>query len=108
MENVDGKYGKLFESYCSGQMTAILMTGTNAPRRLIKIPRFWKAFGDAQRVFIGHNGEEHTVKIRASICKPDGKTGGGDKELIGHMQLGTRGVSVVRSARELEMNHSFH
>jgi len=104
-ENVDGKYGKLFESYVRPNDPLYLMTGTNAPRPFNQIPAF-ESFGDAQEISIGHNGEEHTVKIRASICKPDARREGGTRA-IGQHAVRNQGISVVRSARELEMNHSF-
>jgi hypothetical protein len=46
------------------------------------------------------------VTVIASICKPETRREGGTKPIGQHAQK-NQGISVVRSRRELELNHSF-
>ncbi|HFI2159475.1 TPA: ATP-binding protein [Pseudomonas aeruginosa] len=98
------EYSPVYESFVRPNDPLYLMSGTNAPAPFHQTPAFEK-FGE-QTILVGHNGEEHSVVIRASICKPEARREGGTKP-IGQHTLKNQGISVVRSGRELEMNHSF-
>lgn len=97
-------YPALYESFVRPNDPLYLMSGTNAPLPFDQVPAFEK-FGEL-KILVGHNGEEHEVIVRASICKPEARRDGGAKP-IGQHTLKNQGISVVRSGRELEMNHSF-
>ncbi|MCL9803415.1 ATP-binding protein [Pseudomonas sp. AKS31] len=99
------QYISLFESYVRPNDPLYLMTGTNAPAPFDQKPAF-DPFGEPLVISVGHNNEEHLVTIRASICKPEARKEGGTKPIGQHAQK-NQGISVVRSGRELEMNHSF-
>lgn len=99
------QYLSIFESYVRPNDPLYLMSGTNSPTPFDQNPAF-VPFGEPQVITVGHNGEEHVVTIRASICKPEARREGGTKP-IGQHALKNQGISVVRSGRELEMNHSF-
>lgn len=98
-------YTSLFESFVRPNDPLYLMSGTNTPAPFDQNPAF-DFFGEPQVISVGHNNEEHRVTIRASICKPEARREGGTKP-IGQHALKNQGISVVRSGRELEMNHSF-
>jgi len=98
-------YSSLYESFVRPNDPLYLMSGTSAPLPFDQKPAF-DQFGEPEVISVGHNGEEHDVIIRASICKPEARREGGTKP-IGQHTLKNQGISVVRSGRELEMNHSF-
>ncbi|UST68613.1 ATP-binding protein [Pseudomonas moraviensis] len=95
----------IFESYVRPNDPLYLMSGTNAPAPFDQKPAF-DLFGQPLIFSVGHKGEEHKVTIRASVCKPEARREGGTKPIGQHAQK-NQGISVVRSGRELEMNHSF-
>lgn len=103
-EQNESGYHALYESFVRPNDPLYLMSGTNAPLPFDQVPAFEK-FGEL-KILVGHNGEEHEVIVRASICKPEARRDGGTKP-IGQHTLKNQGISVVRSGRELEMNHSF-
>jgi Histidine kinase-, DNA gyrase B-, and HSP90-like ATPase len=95
----------VFESFVRPNDPLYLMTGTNAPSPFNQKPAF-VAFGQPLVLMVGHGGVEHPVTITASICKPETRREGGTKPIGQHAQK-NQGISVVRSRRELELNHSF-
>lgn len=103
-QNNGSEYSSIYESFVRPNDPLYLMSGTNTPAPFDQVPAFEK-FGE-QTILVGHNGAEHRVVIRASICKPEARRQGGTKP-IGQHTLKNQGISVVRSGRELEMNHSF-
>lgn len=104
-EHKEAGYSSLYESFVRPNDPLYLMSGTSAPLPFDQAPAF-EQFGEPEKIVVGHNGEEHNVIIRASICKPEARREGGTKP-IGQHTLKNQGISVVRSGRELEMNHSF-
>lgn len=82
-----------------------LMSGTNTPAPFNHAPAF-VPFGPPLELRVAYGGEEHLVMITASICKPEARHEGGSKAIGQHAQK-NQGISVVRSLRELELNHSF-
>lgn len=99
------QYVSIFESYVRPNDPLYLMSGTNAPAPFDQKPAF-DLFGQPLVISVGHKNQEHLVTIRASICKPEARREGGTKPIGQHAQK-NQGISVVRSGRELEMNHSF-
>lgn len=95
----------VFESFVRPNDPLYLMAGTNTPSPFNQIPAF-VTFGQPLVLMVSHAGEEHAVTIRASICKPETRREGGTKPIGQHAQR-NQGISVVRSRRELELNHSF-
>ncbi|MDI1240045.1 MAG: ATP-binding protein [Polaromonas sp.] len=95
----------VFESFVRPNDPLYLMTGTNAPAPFNQKPAF-VAFGQPLVLTVAHGGAEHPVTIMASICKPETRREGGTKPIGQHAQK-NQGISVVRSRRELELNHSF-
>lgn len=104
-EEKSSQHIPLFESLVRPNDPLYLMAGTNAPAPYDQAPAFEK-FGEPQVLLVGYNGAEHRVTIRASVCKPEVRREGGTKP-IGQHAVKNQGISVVRSRRELEMNHSF-
>jgi hypothetical protein len=82
-----------------------LMTGTSAPEPYDTTPAF-DLFGDSDEIAVAHGEGEHRVTITYTICKPKVREEGGSGR-FGRYFAKNQGVSVVRAARELEMNHSF-
>jgi len=95
----------VFESFVRPNDPLYLMSGTNAPAPFNQKPAF-VPFGQPLVLKVGHGGAEHPVTIMASICKPEARREGGTKPIGQHAQK-NQGISVVRSRRELELNHSF-
>ncbi len=95
----------VYESFVRPNDPLYLMPGTNAPAPFNQSPAF-VPFGQPLILTVAHGGVEHPVIITASICKPEARREGGGKE-IGQHALKNQGISVVRSMRELELNHSF-
>ncbi|WP_386340580.1 ATP-binding protein [Xanthomonas citri pv. citri] len=95
----------VFESFVRPNDPLYLMSGTNAPAPFNQEPAF-VPFGQPLVLMVGHGGAEHSVTIIASICKPEARREGGTKPIGQHAQK-NQGISVVRSRRELELNHSF-
>lgn len=104
-ESKDSEYSSLYESFVRPNDPLYLMSGTSAPAPFDQKPAF-DPFGEPEVISVGHKGEEHSVTIRASICRPEARREGGTKP-IGQHALKNQGISVLRSGRELEMNHSF-
>lgn len=104
-ELTEGRHVSLWESFIRPNDPLYLMSGTNAPPPFDQKPAF-DPFGEPQDIFVGYNGTEHKVTIRASICKPEARREGGLKP-IGRHAAKNQGISVVRAGRELEMNRSF-
>jgi len=82
-----------------------LMVGTCAPDPFDLEPAF-DQLGDPEIVTVPLGSTIAKIEIRYSICKPKVRELGG-KSFIGSHVRKNQGVSVVRSRRELEMNHSF-
>lgn len=101
----DGRYKPMWESFVRPNDPMYRMNGTNAPAPFDQKPAF-DPFGEPVVLAVGHNGAEHEVIIRASICKPEARRDGGLKP-IGRHAAKNQGISVVRAGRELEMNRSF-
>lgn len=95
----------VFESFVRSNDPLYLMSGTNAPPPFNQRPAF-VMFGQPLVLAVAHNGAEHLVTITASICKSETRREGGTKPIGQHAQK-NQGISVVRSKRELELNHSF-
>lgn len=95
----------VFESFVRSNDPLYLMSGTNAPAPFNQRPAF-VMFGQPMVLAVAHNGVEHPVTITASICKPESRREGGTKPIGQHAKK-NQGISVVRSKRELELNHSF-
>lgn len=95
----------VFESFVRANDPLYLMSGTNAPAPFNQKPAF-VMFGQPLVLAVAHNGVEHPVTITASICKPETRREGGTRPIGQHAQK-NQGISVVRSKRELELNHSF-
>ncbi|PPV06773.1 hypothetical protein XBLMG947_2362 [Xanthomonas bromi] len=95
----------VFESFVRPNDPLYLMSGTNAPSPFNQKPAF-VTFGQPLVLTVAHCGVEHLVTIIASICKPETRREGGTKPIGQHAQK-NQGISVVRSGRELELNHSF-
>ncbi|MBD7923068.1 ATP-binding protein [Xanthomonas bonasiae] len=95
----------VFESFVRPNDPLYLMSGTNAPFPFNQKPAF-VTFGQPLVLTVAHCGVEHLVTIIASICKPETRREGGTKPIGQHAQK-NQGISVVRSGRELELNHSF-
>lgn len=95
----------VYESFVRPNDPLYLMSGTNAPVPFNQVPAF-VPFGQPIELTVAHGGEEHSVTIMASICKPETRREGGGKAIGQHAQ-GNQGISVVRSKRELELNNSF-
>jgi len=104
-EYTDGQYESIYESFVRPNDPLYLMTGTSAPPPFDQKPAF-DLFAGPQIISVGHNGVEHQIIIRASICKPEARLEGGPKP-IGQHTSKNLGISVIRASRELEMNHSF-
>lgn len=94
-----------FESFVKPNDPLYLMSDTNTPAPYDREPAF-VPFGTPQVIKVGYKGEEHLVKITASICKPDVRLEGGNRPIGKHAQK-NQGISVVRADRELELNRSF-
>ncbi|MFM0025326.1 ATP-binding protein [Paraburkholderia madseniana] len=95
----------VYESFVRPNDPLYLMSGTNAPAPFNQNPAF-VPFGQPLVLKVGHGGVEYPVTIIASICKPEARREGGGKAIGQHAQK-NQGISVVRSRRELELNHSF-
>ncbi|CAD0303722.1 ATP-binding protein [Xanthomonas hortorum pv. cynarae] len=95
----------VFESFVRPNDPLYLMSGTNAPFPFNQKPAF-VTFGQPLVLTVAYCGIEHLVTIIASICKPETRREGGTKPIGQHAQK-NQGISVVRSGRELELNHSF-
>lgn len=95
----------IYESFVRPNDPLYLMSGTNAPAPFNQLPAF-VPFGQPLVLHVAHGGVEHPVTIIASICKPEARREGGSKGIGQHAQR-NQGISVVRSRRELELNHSF-
>lgn len=95
----------VYESFVRPNDPLYLMSGTNAPPPFHQLPAF-VAFGQPLILHVAHGGSEHPVTIMASICKPETRREGGGKAIGQHAQR-NQGISVVRSRRELELNHTF-
>jgi hypothetical protein len=95
----------VYESFVRPNDPLYLMSGTNAPAPFNQVPAF-VPFGQPLVIKVAHGGVEHPVTIIASICKPEARREGGGKAIGQHAQR-NKGISVVRSKRELELNHSF-
>lgn len=95
----------VFESFVRANDPLFLMSGTSAPEPYNQKPAF-VMFGQPLVLAVAHDGAEHPVTIKASICKPETRRAGGTKP-IGQYAQRNQGISVVRSQRELELNHSF-
>jgi hypothetical protein len=95
----------VYESFVRPNDPLYLMSGTNAPAPFNQMPAF-VPFGQPLVLKVAHDGVEHPVTIIASICKPEARREGGGKAIGQHAQK-NQGISVVRSRRELELNHSF-
>lgn len=95
----------VYESFVRPNDPLYLMSGTNAPAPFNQVPAF-VPFGQPLVLTVAYDGEEHSVTIIASICKPEARREGGGKAIGQHAQR-NQGISVVRSRRELELNHSF-
>jgi len=95
----------VFESFVRPNDPLYLMSGTNAPAPFNQKPAF-VPFGQPLYLNVSLGGVEHPVTIMASICKPEARREGGTKP-IGQQAQKNQGISVVRSRRELELNHSF-
>jgi hypothetical protein len=95
----------VYQSFVRPNDPLYLMSGTNAPAPFDQKAAF-VPFGQPLVLHIGHGGTEHPVTIMASICKPEARREGGTKPIGQHAQK-NQGISVVRSRRELELNHSF-
>lgn len=63
-------------------------------------------FGDTVEITIHFQGKDHLVEIDFSHCKPEPRKVGGHHK-IGKWALANQGVSVVRAARELELNNTW-
>jgi hypothetical protein len=96
----------VYESFVRPNDPLYLMSGTNAPAPFNQVPAF-VPFGQPLVLTVAHGGAEHVVTITASICKPETRREGGNKKGIGQHAQRNQGISVVRSRRELELNHSF-
>ncbi|MER8580404.1 ATP-binding protein [Mesorhizobium sp. M0306] len=101
----DGIYAPGYQSFVRPNDPLFLMSGTNAPSPYDQIPAF-DPFGEPVELTVGYNGGESIVKIRASVCKPEARRGGGAKPIGQHARKNI-GISVVRADRELELNRSF-
>lgn len=95
----------VYESFVRPNDPLYLMSGTNAPAPFHQKPAF-VPFGQPILLNVSHGGVEHPVTIIASICKLETRREGGSKA-IGQQAQKNQGISVVRSRRELELNHSF-
>lgn len=95
----------VYESFVRPNDPLYLMAGTNAPPPFHQLPAF-VPFGQSMVLHVAHGGSEHPVTIIASICKPETRREGGSKAIGQHAQR-NQGISVVRSRRELELNHTF-
>ncbi len=95
----------VYQSFVRPNDPLYLMSGTNAPEPFDQVPAF-VPFGKPVVLEVAHGGEIHPVTILASICKPEARREGGSKAIGQHAQK-NQGISVVRSRRELELNHSF-
>ncbi|KAF0812244.1 hypothetical protein IGB42_03234 [Andreprevotia sp. IGB-42] len=95
----------VYESFVRPNDPLYLMPGTNAPEPFNQEPAF-VPFGQPLILHVACGGVEHPVTIIASICKPEARLLGGGKAIGQHAQK-NQGISVVRSRRELELNHSF-
>jgi len=95
----------VYESFVRPNDPLYLMSGTNAPAPFNQVPAF-VPFGQPLVLKVALDGVEHPVTIMASICKPEARREGGGKAIGQHAQR-NQGISVVRSRRELELNHSF-
>ncbi|ADL54724.1 ATP-binding protein [Gallionella capsiferriformans] len=95
----------VYESFVRPNDPLYLMSGTNAPAPFNQMPAF-VPFGQPLVLKVALSGVEHSVTIMASICKPEARREGGGKAIGQHAQR-NQGISVVRSRRELELNHSF-
>lgn len=95
----------VYESFVRPNDPLYLMSGTNAPEPFNQVSAF-VPFGQPIVLHVAHGGQEHAVTIIASICKPEARRKGGGKAIGQHARR-NQGISVVRSRRELELNHSF-
>lgn len=82
-----------------------LMAPSSSPAPYDQKPAF-ELFSEPFTIHVGFRGEEHPVKLTASICQPEVRIGGGDKPIGKHARKNL-GISVVRAGRELELNRSF-
>lgn len=82
-----------------------LMTETSAPEPYDAQPAF-DAFGDVERITVEYDGADHNICLRYALAKPETRDEGGHASIGEHVKK-NQGVSLVRSHRELEMNHSF-
>lgn len=95
----------VYESFVRPNDPLYLMAGTNAPAPFNQSPAF-VPFGQPVAIKVAYGGVEYPVTIISSICKPETRREGGGKAIGQHAQK-NQGISVVRSRRELELNHSF-
>lgn len=95
----------VFESFVRPNDPLYLMTGTNAPPPFDQKPAF-VMFGQPIVLSVAHRGTDHPVTITASVCTPETRREGGTRPIGQHAQK-NQGISVVRSRRELELNHTF-
>lgn len=75
-ESKDSEYSSLYESFVRPNDPLYLMSGTSAPAPFDQKPAF-DPFGEPEVISVGHKGEEHSVTIRASICRPEARREGG-------------------------------
>lgn len=102
----DGKTREtLYENFVRPNDPLYLMAGTSAPAPFDQAAAF-VPYGQPVVLAVSHAGREHPVTIFASICKPEARREGGGKAIGQHAQR-NQGISVVRSRRELELNHTF-
>ncbi|KQT50208.1 hypothetical protein ASG47_19975 [Devosia sp. Leaf420] len=103
-EHSAGKYRSDTDRLLRPNDPMFLMKGTLSPKPYDDAPAF-ELFGE-EDLTVGFGGAEHTIRIRASICKPEVRKLGGAAP-IGQVAKKNLGVSVVRAERELEMNMTF-
>lgn len=102
---LNGGYTSTWESFVRPNDPLYLMTGTSAPAPFDQTPAF-EQFGEPVELSVGYNGQDHRVRIVASIAKRQTRQDGGNRAFGQHAKR-NQGISVVRAERELELNRSF-
>ena len=82
-----------------------LMQGTSAPAPYDVSPAF-DELGSGETITVPFRGQNHEVRIRYAITKPQARDDGGSSAIGKHAKA-NQGVSVVRARRELELNRTF-
>jgi len=82
-----------------------LMTNSICPAPWDSDPPF-EQFGKIEHIDVTVNGEEHIVEIKYSMCTQAVRTAGGGTP-IGRWAQKNRGISLMRSDREIELSTKF-